>query len=218
MTEEKKTKKKHQKIQCDYRVRLYEDGKYHWMYDFSLLKNPAVLFDVFRVFGITIAIFACFLFLIQSCENGINAEDMMFVLKLTGIIAGIFVVLCLLGYLLYAALSGWVMTVHFIMDENGVEQHQTPRGEKLAQRIGCLTALVGLLARKPGVIGTGMIAASNTSMQSNYSAVRKVKAIRWMNTIKVNELFSKNRVYVDKEDFEFVYKYISSRCPKAKIS
>jgi hypothetical protein len=44
-----------------------------------------------------------------------------------------------------------------------------------------------------------------------------VKAIRRMNTIKVNERFQKNRVYVSDEDFDFVYDYITSRCTNAKI-
>ena len=46
-------------IAYDYRVRLYEDGKYHWKYDLHLLKNPAVLMDVYWVLGVTMIIFAC---------------------------------------------------------------------------------------------------------------------------------------------------------------
>ena len=124
----------------------------------------------------------------------------------------------LLGYLLYAAISGWVYTVHFIMDEKGVEHEQAPRTQKIAKRIGILTVLVGLFARKPGVMGSGMLASSRTSMSTDFNIVKKVKAKRWMNTIMVNEPFCKNRVYVSDADFDFVYDYISSRCPKAKIS
>ena len=206
------------KIECDYRVKLYEDGKYHWKYDLHMLKNPSVLFDVYKALGMTLLITGFIIFLIQACSTGFHLEDVGFVLKIMGIMVAIFFVLGILGYLLYAALSGWVYTVNFIMDEKGVVHQQSPRSEKVGRRIGCLTVLVGLFARKPGVMGTGMLAASNTSMSSDFSSVRKVKARRWMNTIMVNEPFAKNRVYACDEDFDFVYQYISSRCPKAKIS
>ena len=213
---EKKPRKRKPRIKCDYSVKLYEDGKYHWLYDLHMLKNPAVLFDLFWALGVSTAITVFIIFCIQACSNGINADDLMIVLKIAGILIGIMLVLGVLGYLLYAALSGWIYSVHFIMDENGVEHKAAPRSKKLAKRIGFLTVLVGLFSRKPGMMGTGILASSNTSMSSDFLRVRSVKAVRWMNTIKVNERFSRNRVYVSDEDFDFVFDYISSRCPIAK--
>ena len=204
-------------ITYDYRVRLYEDGKYHWKYDLHLLKNPAVLMDVYWVLGVTMIIFACIMFLIQACEEGLRFEKMDFVFKVTGLMTAIMFVLGLLGYLLYSAILGWTYPVIFTMDENGVVHQQAPRAQKAGKRIGALTALVGIFARRPGVMGAGMMAASNTAMSSDFAEVKKVKAIRWMDTIKVYEPFAKNRVFVHKDDFDFVYHYISSRCPKAKI-
>ena len=213
----KKSKGLEPKINCDYRVKLYEDGKYHWMYDVNLLKNPAVLIDVFKVLGWTVGIVAFIIAMIQACENGMRAEDMLFGLKLIGIMMAVMFVLGILGYLIYAAMSGWVYSAHFTMDEQGVVHEQSARADKVAKRIGCLTVIVGLLTRKPGVMGSGMLAASRTTMSSDFSKVRNVKAIRRMNTIKVNERFEKNRVYVSDEDFDFVYDYSTSRCTNAKI-
>ena len=52
---------------------------------------------------------------------------------------------------------------------------------------------------------------------SHFKKVRTVKAERKRNLIKVNEALTKNRIYVeDPEDYEFVLRYISERCPKAK--
>lgn len=218
MAENKIEKSQEPKVKCDYRVKLYEDGKYHWLYDLNLLKNPAVLIDLFKVLGITVGIVAFIIVAMQACENGFQAEDMLFALELIAIMAGIMLVLGILGYLVYAAMSGWEYTAHFIMDENGVVHKQAPRAEKVSERIGCLTVIVALLTRKPGVAGSGMLAASRTTMTSNFSSVRNVKAIRRMNTIKVNERFEKNRVYVSDEDFDFVYDFISSRCVNAKLN
>lgn len=220
MPEEKKKRKRLQKpkIACDYSVKLYEDGKYHWMYDLNMLKNPAVLIDLYVALGMAVFIVACILFLIMACSSGLHLEELGFVLKITGLMVGIMLVLGILGYLLYAAMSGWVYTVHFIMDENSVVHQQAPRAEKLAKRLGCLTTLAGLATGRPGVMGAGMMGAGRTSMSSEFNYVRKVKAIRWMNTIQVNERLGKNRVYVSDDDFDFVFNYISSHCPNAKIS
>ena len=214
---DKKRRDLEQTKNYDHRVRLYEDGKYHWSYDLNMLKNPAVLIDVFKALGMTVAIVGFIIVVIQACENGIHAEEMMFALKLIGIMVAIMFVLSILGYLIYAAMSGWTYTALFTMDENGVVHEQSPRADKLAKRIGCLTIFVGLLTRKPGVAGTGILAASRSTMSSNFSSVKTVKAIRRMNTIKVNERFEKNRVYVNDEDFDFVYDYIASHCLNAKI-
>lgn len=212
MAENRMQRTQLQRIECDYRVKRYEDGTYRWRYDLNMLKNPTVLIDVYKVMGISLAIVGCFMFIIQSCDNGINLEDLGFVLKLMGILAGIMLVISLLGYLLYAALSGWKYIAYFIMDEKGVVHEQSTKAQEVGKTIGLLSVLVGLLAKKPGVAGSGMVAAGRTTMRSNFSNVRKVKAVRRMNTIMVNERFSKNRVYVCDEDFDFVYDFISSRC------
>lgn len=214
MEKTRRTNSQEPEIKCDYRVKLYEDGKYHWLYDLNLLKNPGVLLDVLWVMSISMGIVFIILFMIQACEDGLNIEGLSFVLKITGFMAAIMLVLSLLGYLLYAAISGWTYTVHFIMDENGVVHKQAPKSEKIAKRIGLMTILAGIVSRKPSTMGAGMLSASRTEMRSDFSDVRKVKAIRWMNTIKVNELFGKNRVYVNNADFDFVYNFICSHCAR----
>ena len=105
--------------------------------------------------------------------------------------------------------------VLFEMDENGILHRQMQKQVKKAELLGFITAMVGILAKRPTTVGAGLLAATKTSSYSTFSAVRSVKAYRYWHLIKVNEPFCLNQVYVD-EDFDFVYNYIRSHCPKVK--
>ena len=54
------------------------------------------------------------------------------------------------------------------------------------------------------------------AMYTSFDNVRSVQCHKHRNLIKVNERFFKNQVYVRDEDFDFVYEYIKSHCPKIK--
>jgi hypothetical protein len=133
-----------------------------------------------------------------------------------GLLIAIFAVLSILGYLLFAAISGWKYVVLFIMDEKEVVHQQMPSQVKKGQVIGALTVLVGLAAKRPGVVGTGLLAQSRTTMTSVLANVARLIPCRRMNLIKVNQLLAKNRVYVPDEDFDFVYDFLCQHCVKAK--
>ena len=62
-----------------------------------------------------------------------------------------------------------------------------------------------------------LLVAAQSPFITPFKKVRKIKALRRRHLIKVDELLTKNRIYVeDPEDYEFVLDYISKRCPKAK--
>jgi hypothetical protein len=42
--------------QADSRVTFYPDGKYRWVDEVPMLKNPSILFDVYKVLGISFGI------------------------------------------------------------------------------------------------------------------------------------------------------------------
>jgi hypothetical protein len=46
--------------------------------------------------------------------------------------------------------------------------------------------------------------------------VKRIKARRRQNLIKVNQLLNKNRIFVPDEDFDFVYDFLCQHCTKAK--
>ena len=194
-------------------IRLCSDGKYRWVYEMNMLKNPTIFFTVLKVMMISVGI--VWLFGLVIGLGDMSLDYFLFWTKLTGIMLGIFVVLTIIGVLITAAVLGKYVVL-FEMDENEVTHIQMPRQVKKAEVIGFITVLVGAMAKNPTTMGTGMLAASKTKSTSVFANVRRVKARRRFNLIKVNQLLDKNQVYVADEDFDFVYNFIKSRCINAK--
>ena len=130
---------------------------------------------------------------------------------------GIFVVLTIIGVLITAAILGKYVVL-FEMDEKEVTHIQMPRQVKKAEVIGLITALVGAMAKSPTTMGAGMLAASKTKSTSVFANVRRVKARRRLNLIKVNQLLDKNQIYVPDEDFDFVYDFSIFLCFKFQFN
>ncbi len=194
-------------------VRLCSDGKYRWVYEMNLLKNPTIFFTVLKVMMISVGI--VWLFGLVIGIGNMSLDYFLFWTKLTGIMIGIFFVLTVIGVLITAAVLGKYVVL-FEMDQKEVTHIQMPRQVKKAEVIGLITALVGAMAKSPTTMGAGVLATAKTKSTSEFVNVRRVKARRRFNLIKVNQLFDKNQVYVADEDFDFVYNFIKSRCINAK--
>lgn len=198
------------------KVTLCQDGKYRWVYEVNMLTNYSILFDVWKVFGISIVIIIILFTIIFLFTGELSLDIFIGMGKGVFFSAAILAVLSILGYLLYAAISGWKYVALFIMDEKEVTHQQMPREVKKGQIIGALTILAGLASGRPGVIGTGILSQSRSSMTSTLANVKRLIPSRRMNLIKVNQLLAKNRVYVNDEDFDFVYDFLCQHCVNAK--
>lgn len=196
------------------RVRLCEDGKYRWMYEMSFLTNPSIFLTVFKVFACVIIGMFLF-FVIIAAING-DWKTMVGMTKACGVMLAIFLGLAIISMFFMAIIYKGKYIVLFEMDEKEISHTQAPEQFKKAQKLGKITAAVGAGRGSFTTAGTGMLAASKQSSISEFSKVRKVKPRRWLNVIKVNQPFEHNQVYVPKEDFDFVYDYIKSRCVNAK--
>jgi hypothetical protein len=196
-------------------VRLCKDGKYRWKYEVNMFTNPAILITVFKVFFFTIVglfvVFGFFLYVIQGDWEGLWGMTKAMFVALGG-----FFVLSLLGYLIVALMYHGKYIALFEMDENEVVHLQVPEQFKKARAVGTITAFAGMLSGRPGVAGAGLMSATRNASTSVFANVRKVKPRRWLHLIKVNQLLNRNQVYVRKEDFDFVYDYIKSHCPRVK--
>ena len=197
-------------------VRLCADGKYRWVYEMHLLKNPTIFLTSLKVILIAVGVVWLFGLIIVTLSGDMDLPQFLFLGKLMLIIMGVFVGLTILSVLLLAAIFHGKYLVLFEMDENEVVHIQMPRQVKKAEVIGWITVLVGALAKNPTTMGTGMLAASKSRSTSEFDKVRHVKARRWRDLIKVNQLLNKNQVYVSDEDFDFVYDFIKNHCPNLK--
>lgn len=197
------------------RVQLCQDGKYRWIYELNMYKNPSIIFVVFKIFGY-IFLIAWAIMIIADLFRGEGWDMFWDNTKMMLIFCAVFSVLTILAYLLVAASYGGKYIVLFEMDEKGVLHRQIKSQVKKAQVMGWLTVLAGVRAGNLTTVGVGLNSATKTSSYSSFDHVRNVKAYRSRNLIKVNELLEKNQVYATDEDFDFVYDYIRSHCPNVK--
>lgn len=193
------------------------DGKYRWIYELNLYKNPTVFFLVWKILiCITLGIFAVVMIAdaVEWPEEFLAERlpgDLRFLLYfLTGV-----TLITLAGYLIYAAVSGGKYCVVFEMDEKGVNHVQLPPSAKKAEAISFLSVLAGTAAKSATTAGIGLNAA-RTELYSAFSSVKRVRAYPRRCLIKLDSPFNHNQIYAGKNDFEFVLNHIKSRATGAK--
>ncbi len=196
------------------------DGKYRWVYEYKMLKNPTILITVMKAILLSFGAVMGFVILIDLIGGDFRywtSND--FASFATGFFIFLLVMLALgaFAYLILAALYGWTYQVLFTMDEDGVEFKQMKKDFQKSQAIGWLTAAAGLATGSLGRTGTGIIAATRDSSYSEFKQVRKVQVVRRRHVIYVNQMLGHNQVYAEDADFDFVEKFIIDRCPNAKV-
>ncbi len=199
-------------------IYLCPDGKYRWIYELNMIKNPIILFTIWKIFLILILILFAFSFLLDLFEGNVRGwfEDFLLtpgVLIIPGIMFG----LSIIGYLIVAGMYGWKYMVLFEMDEEGVVHHQMSKQFAKSEAMSWLAVMAGALTNSYSAMGAGILASTKSASASSFSAVKKVIKRKWFHTIKVNELLEKNQVYASDADFDFVWNYIVQRCTNAKI-
>lgn len=193
-----------------------ENGAYRWVYEYSLWRDPTVFMTIFKVFGgvaLGIIVFSMVIDLISGDWDYVDLVDR---LRFDAIILGVSLGLAVLGYAIFALISGGSYCVMFTMDETSVENRPLAKELKRAEAIGALNVLLGLATRNVSQVGIGMLAAGGNVMVSDFANVRSIQGYPRRGVIKVNEPLAKNQVYVEKEDYDWVYAFIRDHCPRAK--
>ena len=189
------------------------DAKYRWTYEMSLFKNPTVFVTTAKAIGLAVAITIVFIGLISLFADGFSADAFRFIGELTLILCGIFAVLLVLGYLLYAAIMGGYYVVDFTMDENSVVCSQVPKQAKKAENIGFAAMLMGLLAHNRGAVSAGYASTARMTSTVEFSRVKKVTVDKKHSVIKIRSI-GWDQVYADGEDFDFTAGWIRSHIPE----
>ena len=189
------------------------EGKFCWQYEMSLFGNPHIFLLVAKVlFGTILGIGIVILLPANLIMNG-WAEGIRGWLIEIGIMAAIFAVLLVLGYLLYAAIMGGVYAADFTMDENELVHSQCPRQAKKAEKIGTATMIMGALTHNRGAVSAGYNSAVRMTSTTEFSRVKKVVVNRKRGVIKLRSI-GWNEAYADGEDFDFVAEWIHSHIPE----
>ena len=197
-----------------------EDGVYRWVYEFNLFTNPTILLTIIKIFlGIIAAliVFGIVLLIPDLVQGYAGAEDVAGMFVSGGGIALLFIVLTIVGYVIYAFMNGGKYCVVFTMDDEGITHKQLPKEFKKAQVIGALNVIAGVASGNLSQTGLGILTATHDTTSSNFASVRSVKGSRALRVIKVNESMAKNQVYVEPGDYDFVFGYIRDRCPNATV-
>ena len=204
------------KIYKSENITMCKDGKYRWVYELDMYKSTAIIKELWRVLLISGAIVMVFLFIINIMDGDLM-ETLRFIAQSAGIMFGIFLILSIVGYLLFAFIIGGKYCVVFEMDEEGINHKQHQKHVKKSELIGAITALAGIAGGRIGTVGTGMLAAARTSMLTYFDDVKELEILPKEHLIRLNETLSRNQVYAEDEDFAFVADYIKNRCRNAKV-
>ena len=135
-------------------IMMCPDGKYRWVYELDMYKASVIIKEVWRAMLIAGVIVLAFLFVINIMDNDLM-ETLQFVVQTAAILFGIFLVLSIIGYLVFAFIIGGKYCVVFEMDDAGVNHKQHEKHVKKAQLIGAITALAGMAGGNLSTVGTG---------------------------------------------------------------
>ena len=197
-------------------ITMCNDGKYRWVYELDMYTTTAIIKEVWRVLLISLVIVLA-LMLIFSTIEGDLMEGLRFIGEMAAILFGIFLVLSVVGYLVFAFIIGGKYCALFEMNEEGINNVAQEKHVKKAELIGLITALAGIAGGRPGVVGIGILGATRTSMYTSFDEVKELEILPKEHLIRLNETLSRNQVYADDEDFTFVTSYIKARCRNAKV-
>ena len=195
---------------------MFKDAgeKYHWVYELPMMKSFFLLFEVWRVLGIAAGIIIVLMSVMHLFSHD-GWQGLLYSIEMGVLVLAILLILSIPAYYIVTKANNGKYTVLFDMDKDGVDHTQIKTDK--ARALETLTMLAGGAARNFTAAGSGMLSSAGGSLYSRFSNVKKIKAVRSKDLIKLNGRLMRNQVYVTAEDFDFVYNYIVEHCPNARI-
>lgn len=168
-----------------------------WEIDVPLVTNWVVLGGLLKAFGITGILVAALLSLISAITGEWETIPRM-VMIAGAVTAGLFV-LGLLGALL---VYGNRMRMQFRIDSKGVDTKVTDRRSKA---VSTLLVIFGMLARRPGVVGTGVLAGTGRRQSAAWKRITSVRfSPRWQTVSLVDGWHTAAVLFCRPDNYESV--------------
>jgi hypothetical protein len=193
------------------------NGLHRWVYEFSLIKNPAILITTWKVFMLGSLFPTILMFVLTLFDDGF-VKAISVSLQVFAIVAVIMSVLVIIGYSIIVIVKGGKYCVVFEMNQNGINHIELQKEFKKSQTFAMLTVLAGIVAGNVTTTGAGLLAGSKQNLYSEFSKVKKIIVNKKKRLIYINGALIHNQVYADAEDFDYIKEYIISHCPKGDIS
>lgn len=193
-------------------ISMDQQGTLRWQYEQDMWKHPVVLILIIKIFYAICMGLGAFLFALCALDGDVMEGLKMFVIVGLGI-GTLMAVLALMAWGLMSLARGGKYCFEFEMNEKMVVHHATQQ-EKNRRR-----TILGLLffLSPQRSLSTAALAMTPVSMATSYDEVKTIEAVREHDLIKVNGTLDRNQVYAAPEQYDFVWNYIVSRCPQAKI-
>lgn len=193
--------------------RLCDDGVYRWVYEYDLWKNHTVILEIEKFLFLVCLGIMVIQGLIEIPQKGF-IKGLISAAQEAGILLGIMSALLIISYPIYCLLSNGKYCVLFEMDDKGIMHTRMEKKVKREDLVEWLWAANEILDSRLLSTGLGIATASEASMETVFSEVRKMSVSEKGKTITLVCRITRNQVYVPAEKFEFVKKYILERCPE----
>ena len=194
-----------------------ESGAYHWVYHLDMKKNPEPLRVVIKlIFGVTFAVALLVAVMLVLGSNGVGYSLMIFC-AVGGGLGAVMALVAWCVWLVEGARRGWHYLYEYLMTEERVVVLQTPEEQAHSEKLAAASFVLSVVNGSPTLAAAGTAALAGVRVDSVYKDVRKVIAVRRHDLIKVNNRLMHNVVYADARQYDFVWSYITSHCPNAKI-
>ncbi|MBR3006239.1 MAG: hypothetical protein IKH68_06250 [Erysipelotrichaceae bacterium] len=194
---------------------IKKGNRYSWVIELPMLKNLFLLFEVWKVLGITYVLML-FVTLLINLFSGGGMDGMVSASKASTIVLAILLVLSLPAYYLVTRANNGKYTVLFEMDERGIDHTQIKTDKARAMEV--LTMLAGEASGNKTTKGAGILSAAGGSLYSPFVSIREIRTDPEKKLIRLQSLLISNQVYTEAEDYDFVLNYIVDHCPKARVN
>ena len=152
--------------------------------------------------------------LIAGVAGGFKMKNL---LMLGGGLALGAIVLSLIGYAIFAAISGGKYNMLFHMDDDCVVHVQMPKEAERGDAISDVAGVVGVLTGNLTLMGTSMAQYGRHTMTSTFANVKSITQDRAHDLIKIRAGVEFNQIYAYPAQYDFVLSYIANHCPGVRV-